>query len=67
MKATKKTAILFLILVTSFAYAQEKLDSELALEITAEIPSKIEDEFGRLIMEKVNRTIKTENIVINVI
>lgn len=39
----------------------------LALDITAEIPSKENDQFGRRIMEKVTRTIKTKNLTINVI
>tara|TARA_R110002049_G_scaffold304414_1_gene499585 strand:- start:1100 stop:1597 length:498 start_codon:yes stop_codon:yes gene_type:complete len=45
---------------------QFKLEA-LALDVTAEIASKSNDAFGRLIMEKVNRTIKTDNITINVI
>ena len=39
----------------------------LNLNVTANIPSTENDEFGRFIMEKVNRTIKTNNVVINVI
>ncbi|WP_296380273.1 BatD family protein [Winogradskyella sp.] len=37
------------------------------LKIKAEIPSHRKDEFGRRIMEKVIKTIKTENVIINVI
>lgn len=39
----------------------------LELNVTAEIGTKTVDDFGRLVMEKVNRTIKTDSIVINVI
>ncbi|WP_400075393.1 hypothetical protein [Winogradskyella sp. R77965] len=39
----------------------------LELNVTAELPSKTTDQFGRLKMQKVNKTLKTDNITIRVI
>jgi DNA-dependent RNA polymerase auxiliary subunit epsilon len=39
----------------------------LELDVTAEIPSQITDEFGRLKMQKINKTLKTDSITISVI
>ena len=60
----------FVILKKSVLKPKQKGKFELealVLDFTSEIPSKNSDAFGRLIMEKVKRTIKTDNITINVI